>query len=76
MLRVTESSISKLVQQLTKSTMFTAMYRQKNKRKITFEKGDVVINTQQPDVKYLLETLEPMVQIRFSIGISLTLYFK
>ena len=31
----------------------------KTDRKIKFQKGDVVINTQQPGVKYLLETLEP-----------------
>lgn len=29
------------------------------KKKITFHKGDFVIKTQQPGVKYLLETLEP-----------------
>lgn len=28
-------------------------------RKLMFRKGDLVINTQQPGVKYLLETLEP-----------------
>lgn len=28
-------------------------------RKVLFRKGDFVINTQQPGVKYLLETLEP-----------------
>jgi len=28
-------------------------------RKVLFQKGDFVINTQQPGVKYLLETLEP-----------------
>lgn len=33
---------------------------QKTTRKITFQKGDIIINTQQPGVKYLLETLEPM----------------
>lgn len=29
------------------------------KQKITFKKGDYLIDTQQPGVKYLLETLEP-----------------
>lgn len=28
-------------------------------RKVMFRKGDLIINTQQPGVKYLLETLEP-----------------
>lgn len=28
-------------------------------RKVLFRKGDLIINTQQPGVKYLLETLEP-----------------
>lgn len=30
-----------------------------SKRKVQFHKGDFVISTQQPGVKYLLETLEP-----------------
>lgn len=30
-----------------------------SKRKMHFQKGDLVIDTQQPGVKYLLETLEP-----------------
>ena len=29
------------------------------KRKVLFHRGDFIINTQQPGVKYLLETLEP-----------------